>query len=232
MSRRKWVIGLVALAVAAFSGGAYAATQSGTNSKRAFLNDLAKRLNVTPTQLQSAIRAALLDRLDAAVKAGELTQAQANRIKQRIEQGAPVPFFFGPRPLGRSGFHSGATLSAAAGYLGISESQLLGDLRSGQTLAQIAKARGKSLSGLERAITAAVKARLDRAVAAGRITKAQENELLRRLSFRLNRRLNAPPRPGWGPERRWGSGASVAPLPAPAAGPELAPPPATPPPAA
>ncbi len=225
MSRRKAVAGVVTLAVAAFAGGAYAATNSGTNPRQAFLNDVAKRLNVTPTQLNAAFKAAFLDRLNAAVKAGTLTQAQANRIIQRLARGVPAPFLLRPR-IFRRGFGLRAagratTLGAAARYLGIGDMQLLTDLRQGQTLAQIAKARGKSASGLEQAITAATKARLDRAVADGRITRARENALLNRLSARIAKRVNRPllraaPPPG-GP---------------PPPGSSLTPPPPVPPPAA
>jgi hypothetical protein len=220
MSRKKVVIGVVVLAVAAFAGGAYAATQSSTNPRQAFLDDVAKRLNVTPAQLSAAFKAAFLDRLAAAVKAGVITQAQADKLEQRLHQGAPAPFLYGrppgfegPRGFARHGFVGSSTISAAATYLGIGEAQLLNDLRQGQTLAQIAKAHGKSVTGLQQAITAAIKARLDRAVANGRITKGQEDKVLSRLQARIENRLNRrllllPPRfrvvpPGAGP---WGSG--------------------------
>jgi hypothetical protein len=236
MSRKKVVIGVVVLAVAAFAGGAYAATQSNTNPRQAFLDDVAKRLNVTPAQLSAAFRAAYLDRLAAAVKAGAITQAQADKLKQRLDQGAPVPFLYRPpglegprfavppgfggppgfevpRGLARRVFVRPSTIGAAATYLGIGQAQLLTDLRQGQTLAQIAKARGKSVAGLQQAITAAIKARLDRAVANGRITKVQEDKVLSRLQARIENRLGRrllllPPRfrvvpPGKGP---WGSG--------------------------
>src|SRR5207302_573533 len=78
MLKRKAVIGTATLAVAALGGGAYAATQSSSNPRQAFLNDVAKRLHVTPQQLQSAVKGAYLDRLQAAVAAGKLTQGQAN----------------------------------------------------------------------------------------------------------------------------------------------------------
>ena len=69
--RGKLVIGLAALAVAAFAGGAYAATQtSGPNTREAFLNDVAKRLHVTPQQLTAALNGASIDQLQAEVKAG------------------------------------------------------------------------------------------------------------------------------------------------------------------
>jgi hypothetical protein len=101
--KRKLVVGLAALSVAAFAGGAYAATQSSApNTRQAFLNDVAKRLHVTPQQLTQALNGASLDQLQAAVKAGRLTQAQANRLAQRLKQnggapGVPFGFGFGPR---------------------------------------------------------------------------------------------------------------------------------------
>ena len=76
--RHKLLAGGAAAAVLALGGGAYAATQSGSNPRQAFLNDVAKRLNVSPSQLNSALKGAFTDRLNAAVKAGMLTQAQAS----------------------------------------------------------------------------------------------------------------------------------------------------------
>jgi hypothetical protein len=97
--KRKLVIGLAALTAAAFAGGAYAATQSSTpNTRQAFLNDVAKRLHVTPQQLTQALTGATDDQLQAAVKAGRLTQAEANQLAQRLKRsgGAPaIPFGFG-----------------------------------------------------------------------------------------------------------------------------------------
>jgi hypothetical protein len=80
-TKRKLAIAATAAAAAAFAGGAYAATQTSGTSRQAFLNDVAKRLNVSPTQLQSALQGAFDDQLQAAVTAGKLTQAQADTIK-------------------------------------------------------------------------------------------------------------------------------------------------------
>lgn len=208
--KHKLLIGVVALVAAASAGGAYAATQSGTNSRQAFFNDVANRLHVSPAQLRSAVQGAFFDRLDAAVKAGMLTQAQADRIKQRIQQNGGLPFLrsgglglrrlgpyghFGPPAphgfFGRPGRIAGP-LGAAAQYLGVTDAQLLRDLGSGRSLAQIAKSRGKSVSGLEQAMVGAVRSRLDRLASAGLITKAQEQRLLGRLSARINKRINQP----------------------------------------
>jgi hypothetical protein len=106
---RKVVIGVVGAAALAAAGGTYAATRGGQASVRpagllaqrqALLDDVAKRLKVSTTDLTAAIQGAFADRLDAAVKAGTLTQAQADAIKARMRQkgGPPFPpFLLGPR---------------------------------------------------------------------------------------------------------------------------------------
>ncbi len=197
LSRHKLLIGATTLAVAASGGAAYAATQTGGTSQQALINDVAKRLNVSPGQLTAAVKAALIDRLQAEVKAGQLTQAQANRLEQRINQNAGLPLILGPGGPGRHMLRAGLRggLAAAASYLGLTNQQLIGTLRSGKSLAQIAVARGKSTSGLEQAIISAETTRLNRALSSGRITKAEEQRLLSRLSTRVDRLVN---RTGWG----------------------------------
>jgi hypothetical protein len=208
--KRKLAIATTVLAGAAFAGGAYAAAQdSPGNQRQAFLNDAAKRLNVTPQQLSAALTGAFQDQLNAAVKAGKLTQAQANALAQRFKQGGrgPIPglgLFGDPGPFGRPGpagvlpplggpfrrGRPGGIATAAAKYLGLTDAQLITQLRSGKTLAQVATARGKSVSGLEQAMTAAFKARLDRAVANKRITSAQEQKLLTAVTARIKQEVN------------------------------------------
>ena len=226
--KRNLVIGLAALALAAFAGGAYAATQnSGPSTRQAFLNDVAKRLHVSPAQLTAALEGATADQLQAAVNAGQLTQAQANALAQRLKNGQ-VPVFpvgplgppgpFGPlgqvaprvAPFGPGGrlavpglkpfpipapglrFGGGfGVLPAAASYLGVTEAQLFQQLSSGKSLAQIATAKGKSVSGLEQAMTTAQTDILNKLVTAKVITQAQENQILKRWSANLSRRVNS-----------------------------------------
>src|SRR5437763_15123830 len=102
--KHKLLVGVTTVALVALGGGAYAATQAGTNQRQAFLSDVAKRLNVSPSQLDSALKGAFTDRLNAAVKAGMLTQAQANQSEKRIQNGKGVPFFgLGGNRLGHHG---------------------------------------------------------------------------------------------------------------------------------
>jgi AraC-like DNA-binding protein len=230
--KRNLVIGGAALAVAAFAGGAYAATQnSGPSTRQAFLNDVAKRLHVSPQQLSSALNGAFQDQLQTAVQDGRLTQAQANALKQRLKQkGAGVPavpfgyFGFGLRglaphaqvvpPGGPPGAPPGVLrprgafppfavpagpggLQTAARYLGLTDAQLFQQLSSGKSLADVANAQHKSVSGLEQALTAAAKTKLDKLVADKMITSAQEQKLLSGLSARIDAQVKAkgfPPR--------------------------------------
>lgn len=224
MVNKRLVIPIAAVVVAAAAGGgAYAATQAGgdDNHEKAILDDAAARLHVTPQQLTSAFKQAAIDQIDDAVKAGKLTQAQANRLKQRIEQAPGVPF--AGRGFGHFGMHRHFLLGGAAAYLGLTQDQLRQQLASGKSLAQVAQARGKSVTGLEQAITADVKSRLDQAVSAGRITKAEEQQRLSQLSQALPQLVNhAPPQgpppgpPGFrGPADAGppGSGGDAPPLP-------------------
>jgi hypothetical protein len=204
--KRKLAIGAAVAAAAAFGGGAYAATQnSGTDSRQAFINDLAKRLNVTPAQLNSALLGAFGDRLQAAVKAGRLTQAQADQIRQRAQQSGNVPFggpggghfWGGPGPGGPGAPGGrGGPLAAAANYLGLTPAQLGDQLAAGKSLAQVASAKQKSVSGLKDAITKAERVRLEEAVTAKVLTSSQEQQILSRLSARLDELIN---RTGLGP---------------------------------
>ena len=181
----------------------------GRRRRQAFLNDVAKRLHVTPKELSSALSGATQDEIQAEVKAGMLTQAQANAREQRLRAAPPGELLpltpglgwaaptlggggLGPRGLGGPlggpfrgplggpfggpfGF-PGAGLGAAASYLGLTNMQLLQQLSAGKSLAEIATANGKTVAGLEQAITAQVKKALDAAVSAKAIPAAMESQ--------------------------------------------------------
>jgi ribosomal protein S20 len=199
-TKRGLVVGGAALAIVGGSGAALAANGDlfGSSERQAFLNDAAGRLNVSPSELQTALQQAFDDRIDAAVKAGTITKAQGDALKARAKANGSLPFLGVP---GAAPFHRGfglglgpgvfgagvhATLGAAATYLGIPEAQLRTQLESGKTLAQIAKAQGKSVSGLKTAMLDSVRSQLDKAVSQGRITKAQETEILAKVSTGLD----------------------------------------------
>jgi hypothetical protein len=67
---------------------------------------------------------------------------------------------------------------------------LAAELRAGRSLAQVATAHGKTATGLKSALLQQFKSRLDRAVASGRITPAEAQSRLDRVSARLDRLIN------------------------------------------
>ena len=208
MTRRKRGLAIGAAALAAVGGGAgIAASASGGfgGDRTAFIGEVASKLGVTPDRLQQAITAAFDDRLDAAVKAGTLTQAQADAIKARQAAGGGIPLIgplpeFGGRhgPVFGVGIMQPDTMEAAAAYLGLTTDQLLTRLRSGKTLAEIAMAHGKTPDGLKAALVAAARKDLDAAVAAGKLTRSQADDILSSLQQRFDDVISGQPAFGRG----------------------------------
>ena len=184
---------VAALVVAALSGAAFAASRSDDTGGQGLVNNVAERLGVEPKALEDAMQGAAIDRIDAAVAAGRLSEAEASAIKEAIRSGEGPPF----GALGPGGPNGCLSLDAAATYLGLTETQLREQVSDGKTLAQIAKDRGKSVDGLKDALTAAAKTRLNEAVEQGRFTQAQANAMLERLQSKLDDLVNSnlPARP-------------------------------------
>lgn len=211
--KRKVAIGAAGLAVVASGGIAYAATQDpGAADRQAILSDAAKRLNVSPDQLNSALQGAYSDQIDKALASGRITQPQADKLKQALKDNG-VPFGVGPHGGGfffrERGFAIGGPFSgglgAAAKYLGLSRSALASQLRSGKSLADVAKAQGKSVDGLVSAIKDAAKTQLDKAVAAKKITADQEQQILSKLDAGINDLVQGTfPKLGGGPFHQGG----------------------------
>src|SRR5579859_4262633 len=128
-SKRIVLIGAVAaLAAGGAVGGALAA--SGTfdpkAERQAFLNDAAGRLGVTSAKLEDALKQAAIDRVDAALAAGQITQDEANSMKAAINAGGVPIGIPGAGPGFHHGFglRGGDVLDAAATYLGLTDDQL------------------------------------------------------------------------------------------------------------
>ncbi|MEA2168734.1 MAG: hypothetical protein QOF76_2034 [Solirubrobacteraceae bacterium] len=236
------VAGAVALG-GAVGGVAVGAGGSKSDPEDAVIADAAKQLNVTPKALHDALKSAEDAQLDAEVKAGHLTQKQADAIKaQRTHVlggppgfGRPGGFPGGPHvfpggPPGATGpsgpggffpgppggFHGGPPMmigpfgdvvDAVTKLLGVSRTELFRELRSGTSLSDIATAHGKTLDDVKTAVHDAAKTTLDEAVKAGRLTQAQEDEILSHIGDAVDHFGDHPmpvPGPGFsGRDRRW-----------------------------
>ena len=89
--------------------------------------------------------------------------------------------------------------NAVASYLGVTKAELKTARDNGTSLAQLAAQKGKSVSGLKDAIYADAKAHLDKQVAAGKLTAAQESAMLSGLQSHLDDIVNATGPPPFGP---------------------------------
>lgn len=198
--RRKTRIRLVAGAGAALAvvggGAAYAAGElSPRQESSAIIDDAAEQLGVDSAKLADALEQALENRVDEAVADGRLTEEQAAELKERIGSGEyPLLGLRAGGPgFGHEVHGPGGRLDAAASFLGLTEAELRDRLRDGSTLAEMAKAEGKTVAALVDALVAAAKTELAEAVERGRLTDAQRDRLLEDLEERIAERVNATP---------------------------------------
>jgi hypothetical protein len=232
--KRYVLVSAAVLAAGAGGGAAIAATSGGDDdhkkAEQSILDDAAKRLNVTPDALRSALGAAEDAQLDQQVRDGKLTQAQADAIKKRRADSGEVlgpgaaggpagPGGPGPRGMMHPGFGlgfktgPGGALDGAATALGLSRADLLKQLRAGRSIADIARAQSTSLDDVKAAITTAVTKELDQQVAGRKLTADQETKILAELKDHLDDLVNntrpAAPKnapngpPQFGPRHHW-----------------------------
>jgi hypothetical protein len=208
LNSKRAVVAASALSLVVGAGGAIAASKSSATRGDGFLARVADHLGISTQKLEDATKAAAIDQVDADLKAGRITEAQADAMKAQIEKGGLPLFFGGPHRFGDFGQHMRVGphdhLSSAAGYLGLTVPQLLKKLMNGQSLADVAKAQHKSVDGLEQAILDGAKKDFDQAVKDGYLTKAQAKEELSELESRLDDIVNGTfPGPGGRREFHW-----------------------------
>jgi cytidylate kinase len=157
---------------------------------------IAKAQGKSLDDVKAAMTAAVTKELDQAVADKQLTSAQRDQMlaafKDRLDEmvarsGGPG---VGPRGAGGPGLAfklgKGGALDAAATALGLKVDDLLTKVSAGQSVADIAKAQGKSLDDVKAAVTAEVTKELDRAVADKQLTSAQRDQVLSELKAHLD----------------------------------------------
>ncbi len=153
-------------------------TTNATNYCDQYQQDLAKRLGVSVSTLQSDRKSAFADTLAQLVKDGKLSQNQANQIQQRVESSKACSGFSATNIQNRlraqflAKYRSQFTAQVAQG-LHLTSSQLTTQLKSGKTLRAIAKEQKVSTASLKTIIVNAAKNTLNQAVSSGDITQAQ-----------------------------------------------------------
>ena len=127
--------------------------------------------------------ARLQEVLKPLVDDGTLTQAQADSVVETLAAAGPMGGGHG----GRGGARG---LGIVATTLGMTEAEVRDAISNGQTLAQLAEAKGSSGQALIDAILAELKAHLDEEVAAGEHTQAEADAKLAEATTRVTELVN------------------------------------------
>jgi len=176
--------------------------------------------NESPQAGSQAAQQAAKDRRTAAIREAlkglvddkTLTAAQADKVASTLgssELGrATRPGFQAVRPGGGLlGVEGPEADAAAAKVLGLSVDDLRTALRSGSTLAELAKKQGKDVDTLVSALVAAAKQRLADGVKAGKITQATADQIEKTLEQRVRTVVqNGRSAPGGRMTGRFGNG--------------------------
>ncbi len=198
-----WKLGIVVLAGVMLAGTAVgivaAQTDGGTpttdgdvasHKVRVFadlLPRLAEKLGISPEELTAAIQETQLELVDERVAAGDLTEEEAARIRERIESGEG-PLFGGGH--GKRHGRGMQVLQQVAEFLGLTPEIVREAKQDGQSLAQIAEANGVSSDELAAFLLSQIEAHVADALAAGKIDQARADELLQNAPERIDRLIN------------------------------------------
>ena len=176
---------------------------------------VAKAHSVDIGKVIDALVADKKDEVAAALKAGTITQAQAdqelaNATQFATDQANGTGFGPGGRggPGGGHGFGGGpnetvSDASVVAKAIGITEAQLNTALGSGQTVAAVAKAHNVTVQTVIDALVADGKTEIAAAVKAGTMAQTQADKELANLTARVTDQVNGT---GFGPGGRGGPG--------------------------
>ena len=194
-------LGLGAIAI----GGAVTSAQEGDGPIGGFLAKVAQKLGVTEDELNTAIHDAKIETIDEMVADGRLTEDQAAKLKERVDEGGPG-FGFGPR-FGEGRFRGGhgfchravgGIIEASAEVLDMSVDDLKAQLKDGKSLAEVAEAQGMSVDDFKAGFLDKGKAKLDALVGEDKLTQDRADSLYQRLQDNIDNIVNAHPGDGGG----------------------------------
>lgn len=187
---------IVGPSLQARAAGAHAGTAQTQAPKGAYCQlyeqTLVKDLGVSQTQLNTANRDALTQVINQLYADGKITLAQQQQALQQVTQyGAQDPCAAlkalatakaGASQMAPTGAQAqaimgarSAVVSAVAGALNLTPSQLTADLGQGKTVAQLITAQGVKASTVQSAYLAAIQTQLKQAVSSGALTQAESD---------------------------------------------------------
>ncbi|TMC53439.1 MAG: hypothetical protein E6J20_07175 [Chloroflexi bacterium] len=180
------------------SAGANLSAAQATASSAAcgdFMSHFAVEIKKSQAEINAAFQKAIADTLADEVKSGQITQTQADAIKQKLANQTPCTL---PSTIGHAGSKTDIAaymqqyVTAAAAALGLSATQLKTDLAGGQSLSQVAAAQHVSEADFRTKLIANLKPALDKAVTDKKLTSQQETLIVQRLQTAPLPLWNAP----------------------------------------
>jgi hypothetical protein len=209
MRRRRIAIatGIALLALGVSAGGALAHGGMGGDRGTAKTCDerlaaQAKAKGVTVEKLVADRRAKAAEWVDKMLEKKRISAERAAELKQKIAAwNGCGPTLGGMHGRGNDhragrGARGGSLFGvsdAVLSYLGLTVEQLRAELRKGQSLAEIATAKGKSVDGLKAALTNELKGRLDTWLADKKLSKERYDKAVAALPKLVDRIVSFKP---------------------------------------
>ena len=134
--------------------------------------------------------AGLKDALSGLVGDGTITQEQADKVAETLNESGELRGPGGGHGHGGPGHLLKQGLDAAATALGLTETEVLDALRDGQSLAEVAAEEGVDVQAVVDALVAEAEQALADAVDAGRLTQDQADEFITDLPMRVEDMVN------------------------------------------
>ncbi|MFC5450936.1 hypothetical protein [Paenibacillus aestuarii] len=192
--------------VAAILGIDQATLKDELKSGKSLAEIAQEKANLTEDALIQKLTDAETKKLDDAVAAGKLTQAQADkaksgmadRLKKMVEAKPQAGSMKGgPRGGLKGGMFFGKEGTDFAAVLGIDQTVLKDELKAGKSLAAIAQEKANlTEDALIQKLTDAETKKLDDAVAAGKLTQEQADKMKSGMADRLKKMVEAKPQAG------------------------------------
>jgi hypothetical protein len=185
------------LGLAAVGTVAYAQEDDGSGSPfpfgERFKEAVAGILGVTVEEYDAAVEQAQGEVVDEALAEGWLTEDQAERMQERMDQGPGArgmgKGFMGPHGgvMGRGG---DSLIGMVAEELDLSVQELFSELQDGKSIADVAGEKGVDVESIADAYLAQLEENLTQAVAEGKITQNQADWKLEQAQERVQEQLN------------------------------------------
>jgi len=187
-------IAVSGLAVLVIAGGALfvagrANAQEGDpgSGRTGLLERVAGKLGIDVDTLKGAFKDARLDAVDEALSDGRITEEQAAKARQRIEEGKRP----GLRARHRVAMAARTSIvESSAGAMGMTADELRDELRAGKSIADVATERNVSIDDVKARITSDAQAKLAGLVEEGRIDQARADSAMERLNAHLDAIVN------------------------------------------